>query len=135
LGNISGYLPPHQRQRGKGKGIRRIKAGIKAPGRGLFNRVEPRTTRVLVQIQRATHPLEAKRKTNLPLLSPFLLWRAKKATSRNWLGNHCYGTGEVLPFPDKEFLTQYMRSGKELLNPKLYQKSRRRPYLSLKLPM
>jgi len=97
--------------------------------------VEPWATKLLAKIQRTTSPLEAKRKNSLPLLSPFLLWRAKKATSQNWLGNRYYVTGEVLSFPDKEFLTQYMRSGKELLNSKLYQKSRRRPYLSLKLLM
>jgi len=97
--------------------------------------VEPWTTRLLAKIQRATGPLEAKRKDSLPLLSPFLLWRAKKATSQNWLGNRYYVAGEVLLFPDKEFLTQHMCSGKELLNSKLYQKSRRRPCFSLKLLM
>jgi hypothetical protein len=66
--------------------------------------------------------LEAKRKDSLPLLPPFLLWRATKNIGQNWLEDRYHVTGEIPPFPDKEFLTEYMCSGEEILNSEICQK-------------
>jgi hypothetical protein len=68
------------------------------------------TAKVLAQIKGAKGCLEAKRKDSLPLLPPVLLWRVAEAIDQNWLANHCHVTGEVLPLPHKDLLTQHMRS-------------------------
>ena len=68
------------------------------------------TAKVLVQIKGTAGSLEAKGKDDIPLLSPVLLWRITKTVSQNWLGDHFNFAGEVLPFPDKGLLAQYMRS-------------------------
>lgn len=71
------------------------------------------TAKVLVQIKRTTDSLEAERKDSVPILSPVLLRGVAEVVDEDWLEDRPNVAGEVLPFPDRAFLTQHMRSDEE----------------------